>query len=44
MGLVWLLNNLYPELYPMNRVISDANDYYQLVYGRTFSAQQLGIG
>jgi iron complex transport system substrate-binding protein len=44
MGLVWLLNNLYPELYSMEQVIGDANEYYQLVFGQTFTAQQLGIG
>jgi len=43
MGLMWLLNNLYPELYSMEQVLRDANDYYQLVYGQTFSAQQLGL-
>jgi len=43
MGLVWLLNNLYPELYTRDQVLRDANDYYRLVYGQTFSAQQLGL-
>jgi iron complex transport system substrate-binding protein len=43
MGLVWLLNNLFPELYSMEQVIRDANEYYQLVFGQTFTAEQLGI-
>ena len=43
LGLVWLLNNLYPELYTMEQVINEANEYYQLVYGQTFTAEQLGV-
>jgi len=43
MGLVWLLNNLYPQSYSMDQVIRDANEFYQLVYGQTFTAEQLGI-
>ncbi|MCL2856721.1 MAG: ABC transporter substrate-binding protein [Oscillospiraceae bacterium] len=43
MGLAWLLNALHPELYSMERVIQDANEFYQLVYGQTFTAEQLGL-
>ena len=43
-GLMWLLNNLYPELYSKEQVLSDANEYYNLVYSQTFNAQQLGLG
>ena len=43
MGLVWLMHNLYPELYTMEQVMRDANEFYQLVYGQTFTAEQLGI-
>ena len=43
MGLTWLLNNLYPELYSMDQVLADAKEYYELVYGRSFSAEQLGL-
>ena len=43
MGLVWLLNNLYPDLYPMTQVLKDANDYYGMIYGQTFTMEQLGL-
>ena len=42
-GITWLLNNLYPELYSMDQVLADAKEYYELVYGRSFSAEQLGL-
>ncbi|MCL2167270.1 MAG: ABC transporter substrate-binding protein, partial [Clostridiales bacterium] len=43
MGLMWLINNLYPELYSMDQVLNDANEYYELVYGQRFTAEQLGL-
>ena len=43
MGLAWLLHNLYPALYSMDNVLKDANDYYQMVYGQTFTLEQLGL-
>jgi len=43
MGLGWMLNNLYPNLYSRDQVLKDAQEYYQLVYGRSFTAQQLGL-
>lgn len=43
MGLTWLLNNLYPDLYSMDQVVKDANEYYEMVYGQSFSAEQLGL-
>ena len=42
-GLMWLLNNLYPELYTKEQVLADANEYYDLVYKKTFGAWQLGL-
>lgn len=43
MGLTWLIQNLYPELYTMDEVVEDANEYYDLVYGQTFTAEELGL-
>ncbi|MCL2150498.1 MAG: ABC transporter substrate-binding protein [Dehalococcoidia bacterium] len=43
MGLTWLLNNLHPDLYSMDQVLADAREYYELVYGQSFSAEQLGL-
>jgi len=43
MGLGWMLNNLYPDLYSMEQVLEDAQAYYGLIYGQSFSAEQLGL-
>ena len=43
MGLTWLIHNLYPEKYSLDQVLEDANTYYDMVYGQTFTAEQLGI-
>jgi iron complex transport system substrate-binding protein len=43
MGLSWLVHNLNPSLYTLDQVLKDANEYYSLVYGKTFTASQLGI-
>ncbi|MCL2121499.1 MAG: ABC transporter substrate-binding protein [Clostridiales bacterium] len=43
MGLMWLISNLYPELYSMDQVLDDANEYYELVYGQRFTVEQLGL-
>ncbi|MCL1913947.1 MAG: ABC transporter substrate-binding protein [Eubacteriaceae bacterium] len=43
LGLSWLVHNLYPELYTIGQVVDDANEYYNLVYGQTFTPQQLGL-
>ena len=43
MGLMWLIGNLYPDLYSTEQVLKDANEYYKLVYGQSFTAEQLGI-
>lgn len=43
MGLGWLLNNLYPNEYSMDNVLKDANEYYKMVYNKTFTAEELGL-
>lgn len=43
LGLAWCVNNLYPNLYSQSQVIKDAQDYYRLVYGMSFTAEQLGL-
>ena len=42
-GLSWLISNLYPEKYSLDKVVEDANEYYNLVYGQTFTKEQLGL-
>ncbi len=43
LGLRWALYNLHPELYSRTSLIRDANAFYNLVYGKTFTAEQMGI-
>jgi len=43
LGLCWACYNLHPELYSYEDLMEDVNEYYQFVYGQTFSAEQLGI-
>jgi iron complex transport system substrate-binding protein len=43
MGLTWLLSSLYPDLYSLDKVLADAKEYYELVYGQSFTAEQLGL-
>lgn len=43
MGVTWMLHNLYPDLYTEEQVWEDAKEYYELVYGQSFTAEQLGL-
>jgi iron complex transport system substrate-binding protein len=43
LGLRWGLYNLHPELYSLNNLMTNADEYYTLVYGQKFTATQLGI-
>ncbi len=42
-GLNWMIQNVYPDLYTMEQVVEDANKYYDVVYGKTFTAQEMGL-
>jgi len=43
LGLCWTLYNLHPDLYTYDELMKDVNEFYQFVYGKTFTAEQLGI-
>ncbi|MDL2257762.1 ABC transporter substrate-binding protein [Eubacteriales bacterium OttesenSCG-928-K08] len=43
LGVCWATNNLHPELYTKDELMADVDAYYTLVYGRTFTAEELGI-
>jgi len=43
LGVCWAAWNLNPELYSYDELMADINGYYQLVYGQTFTAEQVGI-
>jgi len=42
LGTLWVLNQLYPELYSAESLQKDINEYYQLAYGMTFDRDWLG--
>ncbi len=43
LGLAWLIHNVYPELYTADQLLQDSQEYYNMVYGQTFTAEQLGL-
>lgn len=43
LGLCWIANNLYPDLYTQEDLMKDVDSFYQTVYGKTFTAQELGL-
>lgn len=43
LGLCWTSHNLHPDLYSFDDLMTDVDEFYQFVYGQTFSAEQLGI-
>ena len=43
LGIAWATHNLHPDLYTLNEIMEDVDEFYNLVYGITFSAEQLGI-
>lgn len=43
LGLCWTCYNLHPDLYSFDQLMKDVDEYYKFVYGKTFSAEQLGL-
>lgn len=43
LGLSWGLHNLHPELCSMEDLMKNADEFYNMVYGKKFTAEQLGI-
>lgn len=43
LGVCWATHSLHPELYSLEDLKKDADEFYNLVYGRTFTLEQLGI-
>lgn len=43
LGLSWGLYSLHPELYSRDALMKNADEFYNMVYGQTFTAEQLGI-
>lgn len=43
LGISWGLHSLHPELYSLNDLMENADEFYNLVYGKRFTPEQLGI-
>ena len=43
LGAAWATWNLHPELYSYDELMTDINGLYELLYGQTFTAEQIGI-
>ncbi len=43
LGIAWATHNLHPDLYTIEEIIKDVDEFYNLVYGITFDAEKLGI-
>ena len=43
LGIAWATHNLHPDLYTIDEIMKDVDEFYNLVYGITFSAERLGI-
>lgn len=43
LGIAWATHNLHPDLYTKDDIMKDADEFYTMVYGKTFTAEQLGI-
>lgn len=43
LGIAWATHNLHPDLYTLDEIMADVDEYYNMVYGKTFSREQLGL-
>jgi iron complex transport system substrate-binding protein len=43
LGVSWATHNLHPDLYSLDELKKDADEFYNLVYGKTFTLEQMGL-
>lgn len=43
LGVCWATHNLYPDLYSLDDLMGDADEFYKLVYDKTFTSEELGL-
>lgn len=43
LGIDWALYNLHPDLYGFEDLMKNVDEFYTMVYDKTFTAEQLGI-
>ena len=43
LGIDWALHNLHPDLYSLEDLMKNVDEFFTIVYDKTFTAEQLGI-
>jgi len=43
LGICWATHNLHPDLYSSNDLKKDIDEFYNLLYGKTFTPEELGL-
>ncbi len=43
LGVSWATHSLHPELHSLDDLKKDADDFYNLVYGKTFTLEEMGL-
>jgi len=43
LGICWATHNLHPDLYSLNDLKKDIDEFYNLLYGKTFTLKELGL-
>lgn len=43
LGVCWAANNLHPDLFSEDDLMASCDEFYTLVYGKTFTAEELGL-
>ncbi|MFW5649148.1 MAG: ABC transporter substrate-binding protein [Candidatus Alkaliphilus sp. MAG34] len=43
LGVSWATHNLHPDLHSLDDLKKDADEFYNLVYGKTFTLEQMGL-
>lgn len=43
LGICWATYNLHPDLYTLDDLKKDADEFYNLIYGKTFTLEEMGL-
>lgn len=43
LGICWATHNLHPDLYSLDDLKKDIDEFYSLLYGKTFTLEELGL-
>lgn len=43
LGICWATHNLHPDIYSLDDLKKDVDEFYELIYGKTFTLEQMGL-